>query len=359
MDYCVVFIGVVNGSVFLGYFSYTSFQKKDNSRRARVIQCAHVLCPNITMSIVFILWGVTEGFLTEAATCSALNFVRILFLFWIAVHLKSVEDYVHEVMDRLAVLLQYIVITVVAYSPIIVDLWNKTDNIGKVLVLTFLFLGSLLVSLHAVAVVCYRRNLQKVTDQSYVNTEITNFLRLCAIIWTYGLQLNHLPVLLFPLLAIICFKVCVHCKCPIPVLHFVSVLLILQIMSVSGSIYIHYDLVTNMKGKRDILTWITVFLHILTVIIMFASLHNFTVNRHPESGSRNTVTLPVWCVVVFVIGSVLAVLVNAAVLLVALILKARNGQHTVDLQVILIPTECVFAACWLALQISVFWKNRK
>ncbi|XP_058262132.1 CD276 antigen homolog [Hemibagrus wyckioides] len=109
-------LGFVIGSLTLGYLSYTSYKNKDDSRRALAIQCAHVLCPNITMSIVFILWGVTDGFFTEAATCSALNFARILFLLWIALHLKTFQDFPQRLITILAILLQYIVITVVAYS---------------------------------------------------------------------------------------------------------------------------------------------------------------------------------------------------------------------------------------------------
>ncbi|XP_046710576.1 butyrophilin-like protein 2 isoform X2 [Silurus meridionalis] len=54
-------LGFVIGSVFLGYFSYTSFHKKDNRETHLAVQCALVLCLNITLSIGIILWGVTEG----------------------------------------------------------------------------------------------------------------------------------------------------------------------------------------------------------------------------------------------------------------------------------------------------------
>ncbi|KAB5555120.1 hypothetical protein PHYPO_G00029860 [Pangasianodon hypophthalmus] len=53
-------LGFVIGSLILGYLSFTSFKNEDDSRRALAIHCAHVLSPNITMFIVFILWGVTE-----------------------------------------------------------------------------------------------------------------------------------------------------------------------------------------------------------------------------------------------------------------------------------------------------------
>lgn len=33
----------------------------DDSRWALAVQCGYLLCPNIIMGLVFILWGVTEG----------------------------------------------------------------------------------------------------------------------------------------------------------------------------------------------------------------------------------------------------------------------------------------------------------
>ncbi|KAI5619656.1 hypothetical protein C0J50_20755 [Silurus asotus] len=54
-------LGFVFGSVILGYFSYTSLYNKDNRKRHLAVQSALVLCLNITLSIGFILWGVTDG----------------------------------------------------------------------------------------------------------------------------------------------------------------------------------------------------------------------------------------------------------------------------------------------------------
>ncbi|KAI5619657.1 hypothetical protein C0J50_20756 [Silurus asotus] len=208
---CLAFSGTLSDNTTV------EVQQLDNSRRARVIQCAHVLYPNIMMSIVFILWGVTEGLFTEAATCSALNLVRILSLFWITDHMKLFQD-------------------------IVVDFWNKTNTEGKAFISTlYLFL----ILLHA------------------FNADF--FL-------------------------------------------FVSIMMILEIVSVSGSIYIHYDVVTDVN-ERGALTWVTVFLYILTMMTMFLNLKRLAA---------------VWSVVVFMIGSVLVVFVNVAALLVELILKAHT-----------------------------------
>uniref|UniRef100_A0A3B4C2Y5 Ig-like domain-containing protein n=1 Tax=Pygocentrus nattereri TaxID=42514 RepID=A0A3B4C2Y5_PYGNA len=75
--------------VVLGYPAYVSLKRNDNSKRALAVQYTLVCCSNIALCLAFILWGVIEGFLTEAATCSAINLLRILFLFWIAPYLDT------------------------------------------------------------------------------------------------------------------------------------------------------------------------------------------------------------------------------------------------------------------------------
>ncbi|XP_053367550.1 butyrophilin-like protein 8 [Clarias gariepinus] len=70
--------------LFLSCPVYRSVKDNDHSRKALFRQSAFVFCPNIIMFIAFILWYKTEGSFDEAATCSALNFVRIFFLLWVA-----------------------------------------------------------------------------------------------------------------------------------------------------------------------------------------------------------------------------------------------------------------------------------
>ncbi|XP_053541004.1 uncharacterized protein LOC128634449 isoform X1 [Ictalurus punctatus] len=347
-------LGFVIGSLILGYFSYTSFKNNDDSRRALAIQLGHVICPNITMAIVFILWGVTDGFFTEAATCSALNGVRILFLLWIALHLKTFEGYPRQIINRSAIQLQYAVISVVVYSPLVVDVWYNITTGGKVGLLIFLLSGplsTLLYILYIITTVCRGRTLQEGAGLSHDITELSNFLRLFVIINTYGFQSGLLALALIPVFA---QNFIYRCLYYLPTyLSWIS-WMILEVVTASASIYVHYVFVDNVK-ERDALTCATAFLHILTMITLFIEYFSGR-----ESDSRNTGTQQrLSHLVVFMFGSVVVVLVNAVVLLVELIITARTGQRTVDLRVILLPTECVFAVCCLALQISAFWKENR
>ncbi|XP_053496200.1 uncharacterized protein LOC128617184 isoform X2 [Ictalurus furcatus] len=130
--------------------------------------------------------------------------------------------------------------------------------------------------------------------------------------------------------------------------------MILEVVTASASIYLHYVFVDNVK-ERDALTCATAFLHILTMITLFIEYFSGRVSDSRNTGTQQRLSH----LVVFMFGSVVVVLVNAVVLLVELILKAQTGQRTVDLRVVLLPTECVFAVCCLALQISAFWKKNR
>ncbi|KAF5891365.1 butyrophilin-like protein 2, partial [Clarias magur] len=271
----------------LSHNTSVEVQQLDDSRRALAILCAHVLCPNITMSIVFILWGITDAIIVDVwYKADTGQKVMLVFL--------PLEPFLN---------LMYVIdIAVILY------VWIKADiTAGKVVILFLLLLGPCLNFLYVMANVCCKRILQKQTEMTYVTTENSNCLRICAIILTYGLSL-----------------------------------------------------------LRDTLTCATAFLYILTVMILFASLKKLSesddnnITTQSRSDSINSGTQPrLSHVAVFILGSVVVVFVNAVTLFVELILKARNGHHTVDLPLILIPTECVFAVCCMALQISDFWKKNR
>ncbi|XP_047672910.1 uncharacterized protein LOC113638948 [Tachysurus fulvidraco] len=336
-------LGFVIGSLILGFLSYTSYKKEeDSSRRALAIQCAHVLIPNITMSIVFILWGFTDGYFTEAATCSALNFARILFLLWIALDLKTFPDFPKRLITNLAILLQCTVITVAAYSSIIVDMdYRLTTAVKVALIIVLLVL--LIPLLGLIVVVCCKRTTDSRAGWIYMITVIIDILRI--IIFAAVMQRSLIGVLMWilvPIFIVTLFYSFVFC---LSFFHYALLWLLLEFVRASGSIYVHYNLDIDVK-ERDALVCVTTFLQILSLITLFTFLNNSKATQRAY-------------LVVFMFGTVGVVFVNAVVLSVELILKARNGERTVDLRLILLPTESVFAACYLALQISTFWKDNR
>ncbi|XP_035389208.1 uncharacterized protein LOC118242397 [Electrophorus electricus] len=154
------------------------------------------------------------------------------------------------------------------------------------------------------------------------------------------------------------------------VLLWISVLCILEFLSTVISVYLHNELLEGDK-ERVALTCATKYLHILSLTACFKYLDHLR-----ESNSINTRTWLVWgsnsndteteqspgqlYTIVYMLGAVGLICVNSISLIAELILKTRNGERTLtDLRVILLPSECVFAICCLALAISAFWRKEK
>ncbi|XP_036427662.1 uncharacterized protein LOC118808885 [Colossoma macropomum] len=357
--------------VFLSYSASTSLTKNDDSRRALAVQYTLVCCPNIAMCLAFILWGVIEGFYREAATCSALNLMRILSLFWIAPYLDTFKENLQRFIKRTAITLEYAVITAFSYPGLIVRLWDiyQKDNDYRVL-LTIIFLMLLLLAL------CIRTFIQGLTsiikNEGLINyhlTEVINYGRGVVIVVIYNFITTNVVLAWLPILTV-CFS---FCRCQglfnrgSKVLIWMSVLLILEVISASSSVYIQNVSLQTHK-ERGGLTCVAAYLHILTGMLFFNALFYVYDKSHAEQTRRSveidsTVTEPQRTsghAIVYMLGAVGLSFVNSVALAVELILKARNGERTVeDLRVILIPSECIFAICCLMLQISAFWRTNR
>ncbi|KAK9978502.1 hypothetical protein ABG768_020251, partial [Culter alburnus] len=79
------------------------------------LQTFLIFCPNISMCLAFVFWGVSEGSLYEAVSCCALYFMRPLMLLWVAPYgndltgkIKTFVQYSCET--------EYIVFSAVFYS---------------------------------------------------------------------------------------------------------------------------------------------------------------------------------------------------------------------------------------------------
>ncbi|XP_037399789.1 uncharacterized protein LOC108431415 isoform X1 [Pygocentrus nattereri] len=359
--------------VVLGYPAYVSLKRNDNSKRALAVQYTLVCCSNIALCLAFILWGVIEGFLTEAATCSAINLLRILFLFWIAPYLDTFKAILQRFIKRSAITLEYAVIAAFAYSGFIVRLWHnyqQTKNIVR--------LGIIIVLLSLPFLLCiniFVQGLTKIFKQeqtNYILTELINGARGCYVVLTYGVNISKLVLFILPFLEMI--FVYFRCQCLFNrgsrVLIRMSVLLILEIVCASSSVYIHYDLLDTLdfRKERDGLTCLAAYLYVLTGMLLFKVViddyglfsrrpHSNRTRQVVESSTVTGTQRTSGHAIVYMLGAVGLSCVNSVALAVELILKARNGERTVnDLRVILVPFECIFPIGCLVLQISAFCK---
>ncbi|KAI4895132.1 hypothetical protein NFI96_026646 [Prochilodus magdalenae] len=117
--------------VVLCYSASTSLKNQDYSGRALLIHYTLVCCPSIAMCLAFILWGVIEGFFSEAATCSALNLLRILSLFWIAPYLDTFKGNLRRYINRSAFAIEYAVITFLAYLGTYTYIYISNETEGS------------------------------------------------------------------------------------------------------------------------------------------------------------------------------------------------------------------------------------
>ncbi|XDV12342.1 hypothetical protein PO909_001040, partial [Leuciscus waleckii] len=68
------------------------------------------------MFFAFILWGLTEGFLHETVTCSALYILRPVMLIWALSYLKYLQGNIKTWIRFFRITSEFTVLTVVVYS---------------------------------------------------------------------------------------------------------------------------------------------------------------------------------------------------------------------------------------------------
>ncbi|KAL7869895.1 hypothetical protein AOLI_G00138830 [Acnodon oligacanthus] len=362
--------------VLLSYSVCTSLKKNDYSRRALAVQCMLVCCPNIALWLAFILWGVTEGFFTEAATCAALNLLRILSLFWIAPYLDTFKEGLQRFIIRSAITLEYTAMTAFSYLGLTVRLWNiyqGNRNYFLLVPITFLLLVLLLLCMYI-----FIQGLKKISKEEIWNyrlTEFVNFGRGYVIVATHVFNFVNAALAALILLPVIFSSV--RCQYLLnrgaKVLIWMALLLILEVISASSSVYLHVLLeALEIRKERVGLTCVAAYFYVLSGILLFDAMFYFYglfnrrlhPNRTPQALEFDSAVTKSQRTsghaIVYMLGAVGLIFVNSIALAVELILKARNGERIVeDLRVILIPSECIFATCCIMLKISACWQTNR
>ncbi|XP_066520286.1 uncharacterized protein [Hoplias malabaricus] len=324
------------------------------SKVALYSQYALVICPNITISLAFILWGVTEGFFIEAEICFVLNFLRIIFLFGIAPYQEKFNESIQRLFKNSAITTDYAVITAFAYIGFLAKLFQDYELLNPILVLAFALLLLVFIAV-CMKVLGIRGSIVKRRSLNYLGTTLVNCFRVFAIM-TKAFKNAYLVIVVLPFLqlfvAVIGFLNFI-CRRKNRVFIWMSVLLLLEILSTALSIYVYFVSLENYK-ERVALTCVNAYLYVLTLIILFEFLFHFY-GHYINTRTRH----PLGHVSVYMLGAVAPVFVNSVALAVELILKAQKGERTVeDLTVIVIPSECVFALCCLTQQLFAFFQGR-
>ncbi|KAL6474809.1 hypothetical protein MHYP_G00158490 [Metynnis hypsauchen] len=267
------------GSVlFLGSIPYT-FCKELGSCTV-IIQKVLVCGLNILMFVAFVLWGVLNGFVSEAATCSTINLLRTLWLLPFFLNFSNVPDTVKGILAVSLFLLEWTVLSVIAVVGFGLHGWRIQINLWMGLAGCSLVLNVIIILVLATII--------------------------------FGFLLDHDWIG-------ICFRFAVFIRC-------VPDLIILGILFST-----HEVIDTNGNVGLILLT----VLSMCCMILAFTTIRLYVGDRMDEMWAQIRKLYP--------FGAAVLSIVNSVTLAVELIRQAGEGERPVkDLRLILLPFEMAF-----------------
>ncbi|KAL1279307.1 hypothetical protein QQF64_025980 [Cirrhinus molitorella] len=84
-----------------------------------------VFFPNVLMFLAFVLWGVSEGSLSETLSCCALYFLRSLLLLWASPYMSNFTGTIKSLILKYSYVAEYFVLSLVVYSALFTSAWQK------------------------------------------------------------------------------------------------------------------------------------------------------------------------------------------------------------------------------------------
>ncbi|XP_066518858.1 uncharacterized protein [Hoplias malabaricus] len=332
-------------TVWPSYLKNTALKTKDdddNHRKPFIIQYELVFGPNIALFLAFIFWGATEGFFSEAATCSAFSLLRICFLFWILPYLDTFQGSFTEAVTRSAQKI-FSLIHMASYLDTFKEklkrfVQRSTVALGFTVVATFTY------SVFAVGYIKLYWSNDSIKHKMWM---VWMVVLLIILLLFYTNIFIHDP-----------FRTeVIRIRRPL-LLIWMSVLAVLEAMNAPLSVYIHFVELKKANLEHVAGTGVAAYLYILTAMLLLEHVSHFCARYYEGSCSKGTKaeqSLGLIHASVYMLGAVGLVVVNSVVLVTELIQKARVGNRTLkNLQDVLIPFECVFALCCLGLQLSSF-----
>ncbi|XP_067278299.1 uncharacterized protein [Pseudorasbora parva] len=354
-----------------------NISRKDTGTKPMYIHYLQVVCPNICLSIAFVLWGVIEGSVVEVTACAIINLTRIILLFLMAPYYKwnttvSVDfpDLIHRIIERTSVPIAYLLISTAFCSAVLHDLWNASQWSEAVLLsVGVILLSSMPATLQALSNVFLTPffdvhfSLRFVAESlGHVLMQSSNFLQMrllfyrsssvdeSMIIMTYafGGISAAISLIVLPIPAIrqyLCSKLnaiqlyALKWRC---YLVWVNVM-VCTLIGHSAFIVYYLNKILEYTNERFGWIFVTVLLHVLTAI-------------SPSHFSR---TVPdVIYTTLFMYGVAGLPVVNSVSLAMELLLQVYKGERTVDdLRVIVLPFESLMSGVWLVLQIHAYWTD--
>ncbi|XP_042624629.1 uncharacterized protein LOC109104077 isoform X4 [Cyprinus carpio] len=139
--------------------------KKDTGPKRMYMNYLLVVCPNICLSIAFVLWGVIEGSVVEVTMCATINLSRIILLFLMAPYFNwnttvsvNFPGFIHRMIEFVAIPIAYLLISTAFCSAVLHDLRNTSQWTEVVLVsVGIILLSSMPAVFRALNNVCFTR----------------------------------------------------------------------------------------------------------------------------------------------------------------------------------------------------------
>ncbi|XP_016385451.1 uncharacterized protein LOC107721799 [Sinocyclocheilus rhinocerous] len=319
------------------------------------LQVALVFCPNVLMFLAFVLWGVSEGSLSETVSCCALYFLRPLLLLWAAPYISNFTGKIKSLILKYSYVAEYLVLSLVVYSALFTSAWQKLlnydafDRAVVIVLFAIVFVCCLCKIIYLLVTEVGKKSgrIVKIFDiVADMTFQILPTLQFILLFYTFGAggEAGLIMIVILPVLLMMMTNDRWLYKC------YSSDGLNLS-YSVVRTVMLIFTLVTNavmiglyiltLDNQTDPIGWgcVMVFLQILWTVMFFTdAAYSFL------SLSRDFQRY----VAVYVFGSVGVVLLNSAALITELILKTVNGDRVMaDLRFIVFPSECLFAASLL------------
>ncbi|XP_052406421.1 uncharacterized protein LOC127952143 isoform X2 [Carassius gibelio] len=276
-----------------------------------------VFCPNLLMFLAFILWGVSEGSVSETVCCCALYFLRPLLLLWAAPYIYNFTGRINSLSLEYSYVVEYFALSLVVYSVLVTEIWKKTGRIVKIFDL--------------------------VADMTF---QILPTLQFILLFYTFGAggEAGLIMIVVLPVLLMMMTneRWIIRCSNGLGLSPLVVRTVMLIFILVTNALMIGLYIFT-LENQTDPIGWgcVMVFLQILWTVMFFTDADLFYTFLRLSRDFRRYVS-------VYVFGSVAVVLLNSAALTTELILKTVNGDRMMaDLRFIVFPSECLFAVSLL------------
>ncbi|KAK2917125.1 hypothetical protein Q8A67_001499 [Cirrhinus molitorella] len=310
------------------------------------LQMFLVFCPSLLMFLAFVLWGFSEGSLSETLSCCALYFLRPLLLLWASPFMSNFTGTIKSLILKYSYVAEYLVLSLVVYSALFTSAWQKLlsytafDRAVIIALFVIVFVCCLCKIIYILVTEVGKKSgriikiFNVVADMTF---EILPTLQFVLLFYTFGSAGAEFIIIILPVLLMMTndrwfFRCRVKLNCSFSAIRTTMLIFIIVTNVAMISVYIF-----TLENKTDAIGWacVIVFLQILWMVMKFTDV-TFGFLRLSRDFHR--------FVPVYVFGSVGVVLLNSAALITELILKTVNGDRMMaDLRFTVFPTECLFA----------------